>query len=518
MVNVLLYCRVSTDEQGEGTSIEQQESFLRAYCNNRSYNIIAPAYREEFSAKSHTLDRPEFKKMYEYCRRHKTEVNKILFLRWDRYARNTEFAFTYKRKIYDELGIEINAIESPIDFGGGDWATLLGLYCGNAQSEDIKISKRTRDGVHGTKLRGKCTHKAPRGYINKRIAKHECWVEVDEPKAKIIEALFREVAKGVESPTVIKQRLYPKLPSSSLFDMLRNPFYAGIIKVPAYNGEPEQMVKGVHEAIVDKVTFDKVQEILDGDKRKTPKLSKASNPDLFLRKYLICPVCGHALTGATSKGNGGHYTYYFCNHDHKHLNARAEDVNQGFVKYVSSLKPNKAVLELYNEILLDIRGENVKANRAKADKLEIEVHKLQERMNRVNDMYFDGEINKVEKEQSIDRYKAEEAKLQNQIDALRLSSDLQVKDKLNYSINLIENLGKFFSTATLDVKIKLLGSIFPEKIEFDGKNYRTKSYNRMLDIIYKETKHLQGKRKSEFPEITENSDKVPQAGVEPARL
>lgn len=50
---------------------------------------------------------------------------------------------------------------------------------------------------------------------------------------------------------------------------------------------------GEHEAIIDKETFYKVQEILDGKRKKKPKLSKAINPDLYLRKFLIYPVCGY---------------------------------------------------------------------------------------------------------------------------------------------------------------------------------------------------------------------------------
>ena len=60
------------------------------------------------------------------------------------------------------------------------------------------------------------------------------------------------------------------------------------------------------------------------------------------------------------------------------------------------------------------------------------------------------------------------------------------------SINIIGNLGEFFRTAKPEVKILLLGSIFPQKIEFDGKNYRTRSYNRMLEVIYQETNKLYG--------------------------
>ena len=76
------------------------------------------------------------------------------------------------------------------------------------------------------------------------------------------------------------------------------------------------------------------------------------------------------MTGAFSRGNGGRYGYYFCNDEHKHLNVRAEKVNEGFAKYVSALKPHKAILELYKEILNDIRGERVRETEAKAAKLQ----------------------------------------------------------------------------------------------------------------------------------------------------
>ena len=80
---------------------------------------------------------------------------------------------------------------------------------------------------------------------------------------------------------------------------------------------------------------------------------------------------------------------------------------------------------------------------------------------------------------------------------------------MNYSFNIIENLGGFFSQATPEVKIKLLGSIFPDKIEYDGKKYRTKSYNKMLDVIFQETKHLEGRKKRKSPKIKGDFSPVP---------
>ena len=365
-MNVILYTRVSTDEQADGLGREAQERYLRAYCVNHNYNIVGDEqpYKEDYSAKSHELNRPELTKVYKYCKKHRGQVNKVLFLRWDRFTRNVEFAYTYKRKFYDEMGIEINAIEAPIDFTRPDWALMLAMYCGAAHAEDNKIAERTKDGNHEHLMRGEWVSKAPRGYRNVRAGKHDCWIEIDKTKAPAIKKAFEEVAKGLETPTRIKKRLCPYIPDSSFFDMLRNPFYAGIIRVPAYKDDPEQFVQGKHEPLIDKRTFDKVQGIINGKDKKVMnrKLAqKQVNPDLYLRRFLICPVCGHPLTGATTTGgHGGKYTYYFCNYDHKHINTRAEEVNEGFVKYVAGLKPNKAVLELYNEILSDIRDGKVK--------------------------------------------------------------------------------------------------------------------------------------------------------------
>lgn len=517
MNNVILYTRVSTDEQADGLGREAQERYLRAYCSNHGYNIVGDEqpYKEDYSAKHYDLKRPELKRVYDYCRKHKGTVDKVLFLRWDRFSRNVEFAFTYKRKFYDELGIEINAIEAPIDFTRPDWALLLSMYCGTAHSEDNKIAERTKDGNHEHLMRGEWTGRAPRGYKNVRAAKHQCWIEIDAGKAPAIRKAFQEVAKGLETPTLIKKRLCPYIPDSSFFDMLRNPFYMGVIRVPAYKNDKEQYVKGKHKALIDRDTFERVQDIINGKDKKKPKLaSRNINPDLYLRKFLTCPVCGHPLTGATTTGNGGKYTYYFCNYDHKHLNKRAEEVNDGFIRYVSSLKPNKAVLELYNEILLDVRGDKVKENRANADKLEAELRKVQERIENIKALFYDGQISRAEKEESILNYERRSKALKEQIDALRLSKEMKVEDKLNYSINIIENLGEFFKSAKPEIKVLLLGSIFLGKIEFDGKNYRTNSYNKMLDVIYQETNRLQGHKNKKSPENSGDFSSVPGAGVE----
>ena len=513
-MKVILYCRVSSDEQADGTSLDFQERTLRSYCERNNYEVIH-CCREDFSAKHHDFRRPEMQWLRDYCRKHKHEVDMILFLRWDRFSRNTEFAHVFKRVFMDEMGIRFNAMENPIDFEATEWSTLFNLYAGIAQTENNKISRRTRDGIRETLRKGKCANRAPRGYKNVRTSKTETHIEIDEAAAPLIRKLFVEVAKGLETPCYIRRKMASHIPESSFLAMLRNPFYMGKIRIPAWKNEAEQIVNGEHGALVSEEIFYRVQEILDGKSKKTPKLGKAINPDLFLRKFLICPTCGHAMTGATSSGNGGKYAYYNCCHDAKHIRKRAEEVNEGFARYLSGLKPNETVLALYLEILKDLRSKGDKERRGEVRRLKDEVKKIEGLIEKADDKFLNDEITQERYNRMMERFSQEIAKLKGEIDLLENPNNGNIEPQLNYSINLINNIDKFIRDAPVSVKIKLLGSMFPEKIEFDGKEYRTNNYNKVLDLIFKETKRLRGEGKENGESFSTFPNSVPRPGVEP---
>ena len=69
---------------------------------------------------------------------------------------------------------------------------------------------------------------------------------------------------------------------------------------------------------------------------------------------------------------------------------------------------------------------------------------------------------------------------------------------------------------SLDVKRKMLGSIFPGKLVFQDGKYRTEGMNPALELILQKTNGLQ-KEKTGNTVISENvSGDVPMAGLEPA--
>ncbi|MCR5325787.1 MAG: zinc ribbon domain-containing protein [Bacteroidales bacterium] len=244
-------------------------------------------------------------------------------------------------------------------------------------------------------------------------------------------------------------------------------------------------------------------------------MHKPNNPNLYLRKYLVCPICGHRITGATSKGHGGQYDYYCCNHDHKHLNIRAERANKIFVQYISELTPNKAVVALYKEILADARGTLKHDRKDRIGKLEEEIQTLTGRVNRVNDLYFDGELSKADRDEQVQRYKDSIHNIETRIKALQASEELNIKEKVDYCVNIVENLDHYFTNASAETKIRLLGSIFNEEIEFDGEKYRTSNFNSMLGYIYQNANELQGQTETDSPDFSGKSALVAPRGIEP---
>lgn len=510
--NVIIYYRVSSNEQTLGASLDVQEERLRKYCNQMGYNIIDNIpYREDESAKTFEK-RPVIQGIMNYIRKNKGRVNKLLFLQWDRYSRDIISASENLKELL-KSGVEPNAIEAPLDFNSDTWPLLL-EYRHNATTSKGQKIQWTVFMEHWQKENVLIKHQE--GYKNVRISKHETHVEIDTNTAPFIQAMFKEVAKDIETPCYIRRKFARKgynIPESSFLEMLRNKFYIGKIRVPAYKGEPEYYVNGEHEAIIDEETFYKVQEILDGKRKKTPKLSKAINPDLYLRKFLICPVCGCALTGATSSGNGGKYTYYFCCNNQKHIRVRSENVNEEFARYTAQLKPNKTVLDLYNEILKDLQSERKGESKKEVAALQNELSTVQKRINSIEDKYLDGDLTKEEYNRMLERYTKEASTIQQQVEMRENPNRSNIEPKLNYSINLINNIDSYIRNASVGVKIKLISSMFPEKIEFDGKTYRTNSYNKVLDLIYQQTNELRGVEKKSGESFSTFSASIPRPGT-----
>jgi site-specific DNA recombinase len=134
MKKAYLYIRVSTDEQKRrGYSLPEQEDRLIKYCEYNKIKVKG-IYREDFSAK--TFNRPEWKKLMTVIKNKSSKEDKnILFIKWDRFSRNIEYA-------YEMLGIlrkhktTTMAIDQPLDLSVPESTVMLAVYLSVPEAEN----------------------------------------------------------------------------------------------------------------------------------------------------------------------------------------------------------------------------------------------------------------------------------------------------------------------------------------------------------------------------------------------
>ncbi|MFH2000221.1 MAG: recombinase family protein [Planctomycetota bacterium] len=106
------YCRVSSKEQVEGTSLETQEKQCREFAERSGWNVLQVFVELGESAKS--ADRTEFNKAIAFCNKKKNSVGYFVVYKLDRFARNQE-DHVIVRGILRRSGTELRSATEKID-------------------------------------------------------------------------------------------------------------------------------------------------------------------------------------------------------------------------------------------------------------------------------------------------------------------------------------------------------------------------------------------------------------------
>lgn len=354
----ILYIRVSTDEQAEkGYSIADQEERLIRHCERNSIEVIA-VYHEDYSAK--TFDRPEFNKLMNFCKKNPGDVDYLLFINWSRFGRNTGDSYGVIKQL-NKLNIEPQAIEQPLDLKIPENKMMLAFYLASPEVENDRRSINVYRGMRRAKKSGRWMATAPLGYKNARDENNKPIIVADK-NAVLIRKAFEELLSKNFTIEEVRRRFNShglKCSRSNFNRLVHNPVYAGKILIPSTIDEPEELVEGVHEPIVDANTFWEVQEILNGRKPKNIKRIK-TNDRFPLRGFLRCSRCGNTLTASSSRGRlGGRYEYYHCSNGCSER-LHAHQVNADFIKLFQSISSNEVVMDLYSDVLNDLFKESDK--------------------------------------------------------------------------------------------------------------------------------------------------------------
>ena len=325
---VAAYCRVSTDSEEQLVSYANQKKVYTEMIASRKDWCFAGLFADEGKSGTRADKRPEFNKMINDCLAGK--IDYIITKSVSRFARNTVDCLDYVRMLKSK-GIGVYFEEQQIDTLKTDSELYLVIYAGFAQSESESISKNITWSVRKKFEEGTPVFMYKRFLGYKKGADGE--PEIVPSEAAIVERIFNLYLAGetVDKISKMMQAENYDIPDKTIsfskgmiMNMLSNERYCGdailqksvtidcIEKKRKKNtGEaPMYYVQNNHPAIIDRVTFNKVQEELARRKTKTPGSAKSSITSTgkysryALTDVLICGNCGTRYRRVTWSRNG----------------------------------------------------------------------------------------------------------------------------------------------------------------------------------------------------------------------
>ncbi len=315
-VRYCLYARKSTEQDElQALSIESQIKEMTALAVRDGLEVVVTK-RESHSAKE-TGQRPIFNEMLDEIRAGK--YNGILTWAADRISRNA-----------GDLGKVVDLMDAGLLHGIQTFSQkfsnnpnekfLLMILCSQAKLENDNKSLNVKRGLRTRAEMGMLPGWAPIGYLNDTRNDHKCEYLLDPIRAPIVKMIFEKVAKERWSGLKIYHWLKDDLKFttrsgkylniSTLYELLKNPFYCGVFEYPRKSGN---WYVGKHEPLIARELFEAVRQKITEE----TKPRKRSNDFAFVR-LMTCGDCGSSVTSIEKekfiKGTGETriYRYYGC--------------------------------------------------------------------------------------------------------------------------------------------------------------------------------------------------------------
>ena len=516
MKKAILYIRVSTDEQAEtGFSLRHQKGQLENYCKNKNIEVLK-MFEEDYSAK--TFNRPEYKKLFEFAKKNKNEVDGLIFVKWDRFSRNIAESYIEIGKL-QKLGIKPLAIEQPINTDVPEELLMLAIYLASPEVENKRRSLNVTVGMRRSRQEGRYLGATPKGYVSMRDNLGKPLLKPNED-AKYIKKAFELMSDGKHSQREVMRILAEdgiKIGRNTMSTILRNPLYMGYVKVPAYRDEPEKFVKGIHEPIVSELLFEKVRAIIEGKTNNLVPYKTRSLDKFPLRGLIECECCGKKLTASSSKGNGGLYSYYHCVDGCK-KRFKAEAIDSEIQRILNGLKLQPELKELYVKMLKEELSADVRQNVEAKKRLKKQITELDQKLKKLQDLLLNGVLEAEDYKEMKSTLKLQKLEAEEELEKVGSTTGQDFLKELENGFGIVENLGKYYAAGDSEIKRKIVGSMFPQKFIFENSEVRTNEVDITFLLFCKNSKGLRRIKKKDVSEKSKTSLKVIEPGFEPGTV
>lgn len=336
----IAYLRLSKEDgDDESVSIANQRKIITDYARNN--NIVIDEWYIDDGYSGYTMSRPSFNRLKQDLNQNK--VHTIIVKDLSRLGRHSAKVQLFLENIY-EIDKRVISLGDSYDTLNENSHKFVGIQAWMNENFIRETSSKVRASIHSLQKEGKWLCSIPYGYVKDPNDKYKYYI--DETIAPYVKLIFDKYIEGyglkslarmltemnVPTPSmakkiraesmgkVYKRRANTNWDSMGLSRILSNRFYMGTLvlgksKKRAINGKsietPEEdwyVFEDAHEPIIDKATFQLVQQITKNRSEKDYRGRKQVRPNIFAG-ILECADCGKTLT--SNSGRTGN-TRYIC--------------------------------------------------------------------------------------------------------------------------------------------------------------------------------------------------------------
>jgi len=327
------YVRVSTDNQLENYSIEEQTERIKAYCLAKGW-VLLHIYTDGGYSGGNT-NRPALQKMLAEVK--KGDADAVVVYKLDRLSRSQKDTLTLIEDSFLSYNTDFISINENFDTSTPFGRAMIGILSVFAQLEKDQITERFTMGRIGRSKAGYFHGggNAPTGYDYR-----DGLLTVNEYEAIQVRELFELFISG-KSINYIQQyfekKYITKWSNAKLLSVLRNSIYIGEVH---FRGES---YPGRHQPLIDADTFFEANRILKSSEREAKKTTPQKTP--FRAGCLLSSLVFCARCGARYSSNHGYYKCY----------SRAKS-NRKFIKDPNCRNDNWKIEDLNKVVITQIDG------------------------------------------------------------------------------------------------------------------------------------------------------------------
>jgi len=404
MKQLFAYIRISDPKQGKGVSLDEQRSIIEGYAARIGVVVVEWFIETKTAAKA---GRPVFDRMVKLVRAGKAAgfiVHKL-----DRTTRNWYDWAEINDLLDNGLDIHIASEHVELRSNGSRLAADMEIvvavhYIRNLRQEALK-------GIHGRLQQGILPNAAPVGYLDRGAGKPK---EIDPVKGRLVAKLFELYATGgntlreltAEAEQLgLRNRSGRPYSLQQIDDVLRNPFYMGVIRSKRYG-----LFSGKHAPLVSAELFKRVQSVLAGRfVRRTKRFT------FLFRRFILCESCGRSLSGSERKGR----VYYRCPTISCPTTSLREDVIESAIREaLHGITLSDAEAEILERELASYFADETAVREAKRRALGEALAAANARLSRLTDLLLDGAIDSAAHDEKRGSLIIERQRLTDEIVAL----------------------------------------------------------------------------------------------------